>query len=195
MSHYKPHLQKIQYQWLITSLLLIVMVVTRSNYLSHIYDASWAIFFLVGFYYRSYIGLPIILLVAIGIDFAVISARGGHQDYYLTPSYLFVIPAYFTLWFAGRKLAHNYSENLKGLFNFIGLAVISIVACNLISSGGFYWMSTNVIELSLSEIFYRTIEFIPGHLQSTMIYLIAAALIHSIYIYARNLTLSQKPSF
>lgn len=165
-------------QWLVGLLLLAIMLVTRAGYVPHIQDASWAAFFLMGFYLRSIIGLPILILSAIAIDFAMIAAQGGHQDYYLTPSYLFIIPAYSALWFAGRFVANKYSENIKGLLTFIVAAVLGIIACDLISSGGFYWLSSSQIELSRSEFFARTIEFLPVSLKVTMLYLSVAAVCH-----------------
>ena len=191
-STYKPQLQSNNIQWLIAVFLLAIMIVTRGGYVSHIQDASWAIFFLVGFYLRNYIGLPILILSAVAIDFAMIAARGGHQDFYLTPSYLFIVPAYSALWFAGRYVANKYSESLKGLLTFVGAAVIGIVACDLISSGGFYWMSASIVELSMAEFLSRLIEFMPLYLKSTILYLSIAAVIHMAFVQARSFGSSEQ---
>jgi len=191
-SSYKPHQQSNTMQWLIAAFLLAILLLTRGGYVAHIQDASWAVFFLVGFYLRNYLGLPILMLSAIAIDFAVIAARGGHQDYYLAPSYLFIVPAYSALWFAGRFVANKYSESLKGLMTFVGAAVVGIVACDLISSGGFYWMSASVMELSIKEFLSRTIEFMPIYLKSTMLYLSIAAVTHVAFVQARKFTSSEQ---
>jgi len=191
-SSYKPHQQSNTTQWLIAAFLLVVMLLTRGGYVAHVQDASWAVFFLVGFYLRNYIGLPILMLSAIAIDFAVIAARGGHQDFYLTPSYLFIIPAYSALWFAGRYVANKYSESLKGLFNFVGAAVVGIVACDLISSAGFYWMSAPMVELSMSEFVSRMVEFTPISLKSTMLLLSIAAVTHLAFVQARKFASSEQ---
>ena len=191
-NSYKPHQQSNNKQWLIAALLLAILVLTRGGFVAHIQDASWAVFFLVGFYLRNYLGLPILMLSAIAIDFAVIAARGGHQDYYLTPSYLFIIPAYSALWFAGRYVANKYSESLKGLLTFVAAAVVGIVACDLISSAGFYWMSAPVGELSISDFISRIVEFTPLSLKSTMLYLSIAAVTHMAFIQARKFTSSEQ---
>jgi len=191
-NSYKPHQQTKYTQWLIAGLLLAILVFTRGGFVSHIQDASWAVFFLVGFYLRNFLGLPLLMLSAIAIDFAVIAARGGHQDYYLTPSYLFVIPAYSALWFGGRYVAKKYSENLKGLMIFIAVALISIVACDLISSGGFYWMSTSQVELSMSDFVSHIISYLPSTLKTTLFYLSAAALIHMTVIQARKFAVTEQ---
>ncbi|MGK0270114.1 MAG: hypothetical protein ACI88H_000749 [Cocleimonas sp.] len=192
INKYLPHQQSKNVQWLIVLILLIVMTVTRSGYVPHLQDASWAIFFLIGFYCRSYLGFSVIILTAIAVDFAMIAARGGHQDYYLTPSYLFIIPAYGALWFSGRYLASKYSESFKGLITFLGLAIIGIVACDLISSGGFYWMSAPEVEVSISEFTNRFMEFMPLYLKSTMLYLSVAAAIHMAFRHTLKSTNTQQ---
>ena len=191
-STYKPQQQSNKSQWLIAVFLLTIMVLTRGGFVAHIQDASWAVFILIGFYLRSYMGLPILMLSAIVIDFAVIAARGGHQDYYLTPSYLFIIPAYSALWFSGRYIANNYSESLKGLFTFVGAAVVGIVACDLISSAGFYWMSAPMVELSMSDFIGRIAEFTPLSLKSTTLFLSVAAVTHLAFVEARKFTSSEQ---
>ena len=183
---YNPKAQSNTKQWLIAAFLLVIMVFTRGGFVAHAQDASWAVIFLVGFYLRNYLGLPILILAAIGIDFAMIAAQGGHQDFYLTPSYLFIIPAYSALWFAGRFVASKYSESLKGLFTFIAAAILGTVACDLISSGGFYWMSDAMAGLGLSESISRVFQFTLVSLQSTMLYLGIAALTHMAFVQARK---------
>ena len=187
-STYLPKQLAQKKQWLIFVGLIALMLMTRSGLVSHIHDASWAVLFLVGFYLRHYLGLPLVILTAIGIDFAVIAARGGHQDYYLTPSYLFVIPAYSVLWFAGRAAANNYSETIKGFVTFICIAVIGIVACDLLSSGGFYLMSASIQGLSIGELVSRISQFTLISLQTTLLYLACAAIVHFVCIQAYKIT-------
>ena len=144
-------------------------------------DATWAILFLIGFYLKSIWGFVLITIIAIAIDFTQIAARGGHQDFFLAPSYLFIIPAYFVLWLAGRYLSNHYSENFKGLLFFCLSVFISVVFCHLIASGGYYWMSLNVIELSTKEFISRTFDYLPLALKITFSYLSFTAIIHLIF--------------
>ena len=191
-NSYHPQQQSNNKQWLIAAFLLVIMFLTRGGLVAHVQDASWAIIFLVGFYLRNYLGLPLVMLSAIAIDFAVIAARGGHQDYYLTPSYLFIIPAYSVLWFAGRLVANKYSESLKGLLFFIAAAVVGTVICDVISSGGFYWMSSSVVNLSTAEFTSRIIEFLPLSLKTTLFYLSIAAVTHMAFIQAAKFSHSEQ---
>lgn len=189
-SSYKPQQQSNTIQWLIAAFLLAILLLTRGGLVNHAQDASWAIIFLVGFYLRNYLGLPMLILSTIAIDFAVIAARGGHQDYYLTPSYLFIIPAYSALWLAGRYVASKYSESLTGLLTLIGSAVVGIILCDLISSAGFYWMSAPMVELSTAEFLSRIVAFMPLSLKSTLLYLAIAAVAHMAFLQVRKFSSS-----
>lgn len=179
-------------QWLIAGFLFAVLLFTRAGFVPHAQDASWAVFFLVGFYLRSYLGLPALLLSAMVLDFGQIAAQGGHQDYYLAPSYLFIIPAYSTLWFAGRFFANKYSENIKGLLTFIASAVVGIIACDLISHGGFYWMSSIQVEVSMSDFISRSMDYMPISLKVNMLYLSLAAMTHLAFVQASKFSNTQK---
>jgi len=81
-------------QYIIGAVLLALMIITRSNISAHLQDASWAIFFLVGFYLRDSslvrLGFPVFFLAAFAIDLAVIDAVGG-VHYCFTPAYPFLI--------------------------------------------------------------------------------------------------------
>ncbi len=177
-SRYNPNKLHIYKQWLITGILLFLMTISRTAWFPYLQDTSWAVFFLIGFYLRSFLGLPLIIISAMVIDFVQIAARGGHQDYFLSPSYFYIIPAYAALWFAGRFFAAKYSENVTGFLIFICSAILGIVICQLISSGGYYWISKNFIELSFNELVIRTLEYLPLALKINLFYLIIAAVIH-----------------
>ncbi len=165
-------------QWLVGGILLFIMIVTRSHiWLSHIQDASWAVFFLLGFYVRSVLGFPVFWLVAFAVDLLVIESKGG-ESFCFTASYPFLIPAYASLWFAGRWFAGHYSESLRGLAYFVVAAVVGTFACDVISSGGFYWFSGRFADVNMTEFAGRLARYMPMFMQTTMIYLAIAALIH-----------------
>ena len=173
--------------WLIAGLLLLILVVTRAHYFTHIQDASWAIFFLLGFYVRKVIGFPIFWLVAFAVDLITIEAKGG-QSYCFTVSYPFLIPAYASLWFAGRWFAGHYSEDLKGFAYFVIAAVVGLTVCDIISSGGFYWFSGRFENVNFSEFAGRIARFLPMFMKTTVIYLAAAAVVHLVVKYATKVT-------
>jgi hypothetical protein len=174
-------------QWLIAGLLLLVMLLTRSHFISHIQDASWAIFFMLGFYLRSYLAFPVFWLAAFAIDLVVINVTGS-GNFCFTLSYPFLIPAYAAMWFAGRWLAGHYHENWHGVINLISAAILGTIVCQLLSSGGFYGFSGRFAEPSLSVFITREMKFLPMYLQTTLFYLSIATVIHLAVIQAGKFT-------
>ena len=62
---------------IVLSLLALLMLATRSHVFSHftpVPDASWAVFFIGGFYLRGWgrWAFPLLMVLAVGIDWAVI---------------------------------------------------------------------------------------------------------------------------
>ena len=172
--------------WLVAGILLLILIVTRAHFITHIQDASWAIFFMLGFYVRNVLGFQIFWLVAFAVDLISIEAKGG-ESYCFTVSYPFLIPAYASLWFAGRWFAGNYSENLKGFAYFVVAALVGITVCDIISSGGFYWFSGRFTDTNFSEFAGRIAQFLPMFMKTTVIYLAIAAVVHIIVIQAGKL--------
>jgi len=180
-------------QWLIAGLLLFTMLLTRSHLISHIQDASWAVFFLVGFYLRNYLAFPLFWLAAFALDLTVIKATGS-GNFCFSLSYPFLIPAYAAMWFAGRWLVNHYSEDWYGAIRLIGAAILGIVVCQLISSGGFYWFSERFAEPSFSVFITREAKFLPMYLQSTLLYLSIATVIHLAVIQSGKFMHRSRPS-
>jgi hypothetical protein len=175
-----------QQQWIVGGVLLLTMLVTRSHiWVAHIQDASWAIFFLLGFYLRHHLTLPLFLAAAFAIDLLVIeSGTVAGQSFCFTISYPFLLPAYASLWFAGRWFARHYSEDLRGAAYLVAAAVVGVVVCDLISSGGFYWFSGRFADLSMAEFLQRQATYTPIFMKTTMVYLGIAAVIHMAFIQA-----------
>ena len=172
--------------WLVAGLLLAALILTRSHFITHFQDATWAIFFMLGFYVRKAIGFPIFWLVTFAVDLLVIESKGG-ESFCFTVSYPFLIPAYASLWFAGRWFAGHYSENLRGLLYFVVAAVVGITVCDIISSGGFYWFSGRFENVNISEFAGRIARYLPMYMKTTLIYLAGAAVLHMIVIQAGKL--------
>lgn len=183
-------------QLLLGALLIIAMILTRGNITAHLQDASWAIFFLVGFYLRntsiSRYAFPVFFLIAFVIDLVVIDAQGG-THYCFTPSYPFLIPAYASLWFAGRWFAGHYQDNFSSLVKFVSAVVLGAFACFLISNAGFYVFSGKFEVMSLAEYAGKVSKYLPGYLSTTSIYLGFSALVHLSILHGSKLV-SQEAS-
>ncbi len=177
-------------KYLIGGLLLLAMIVTRGNITAHLQDASWAIFFLVGFYLRGETcgryAFPLFFLAGFIIDLIVIDAQGG-THYCFTPSYPFLIPAYAAMWFAGRWFAGQYKENALGFIKFVGAAFVGTVACFLISNVGFYFFAGKFETMSIAEYAQAVSKYLPGYLSTTGLYLGFTALVHLAIVHGRKL--------
>ena len=132
--------------------LALVMGVTRfhPSLLHHaLWDASWGVFFLAGFWLRGQgrWAFPLLMAEAVLVDYLVISGQGIDfwSHYCVSPAYWFLLPAYGALWLGGSWLAkHPQGLNLRTL----GLAASTLLVaegiCYLISNGSFYWLSASV---------------------------------------------------
>ena len=72
--------------------LSVLMWLTRGNHSispTHLPDASWAVFFLVGFYFRDRLLLPLFLAQAVIVDYVAINMF-GMDNFCVTPAYLFL---------------------------------------------------------------------------------------------------------
>ena len=128
--------------------LAILMVATRFPGLAsnlHLQDASWAVFFVAGFYLRKSWrwAFPGLLAVAVAVDLVAIY----HYDvtnYCVTWAYWFLVPSYGALWLGGKSLPWHASFHLAGIVSLAASAMISITLCFLISNGSFYWLGGRV---------------------------------------------------
>jgi hypothetical protein len=162
----------------------IAMWATRGHHfasLSHLPDASWAIFFLVGFYLRRQIWLPAFLAQAALIDCLAIT-QDGVSNYCMTPAYIFLLPAYASLWLAGRWYAGRFKLDIPSMGRFIASATISAFACEVISSGSFYFLGGRFTDTSLAEFFTRLVKYFPSDLAVIALYLGCAALVHLLIV-------------
>lgn len=136
------------------AILAIVMVATRANlihlgtHIGSLPDASWAVFFIAGFYLRGSVrwAFPALMALAVGVDYAVISGQGLSfwSHYCVSPAYWFLVPSYAALWFGGAWLRQRY-DGLHA--RELGLLLVSAVAaasvCYLVSNGSYYWLSNH----------------------------------------------------
>jgi hypothetical protein len=164
----------------IAIVLAIVMLATRGHHvatLTHLPDASWAIFFMLGFYVRNRILLPAFLALAALIDYVSITWFGTN-GFCVTAAYAFLLLAYSAMWFGGSWYASRHSSRTSSLALVAAAAVVSTAVCELISSGSFYFLGGRFADTSLSVFASRLLQFFPSDLASTMMYLGLGVLIH-----------------
>jgi hypothetical protein len=172
---------------IIAPLLALVMLATRGHHdfsPLHLPDASWAVFFLLGLYLPQRWLFALFFLLAAGMDYVAIT-WGGVSSFCVTGAYLFLIPAYGALWFSGRIYRPQSNLSFGDLIPVALYALGGTLACELISSGGFYFFSGRFVDTSLAEFAGRLMTYLPGSLKNQALYLGLAMLIHTMFSLVR----------
>lgn len=167
--------------------LAVVMAATRIHIslLHHaVWDASWAIFFLAGFWLRGAgrWAFPLLMIEAVVIDYLVINGQGIDfwSHYCVSVAYWFLIPSYLSLWLGGTWLA-KYQAGLQ--LQTLGMAIVAFLvswtACYLLSNGSFYWLSDSVpLPRSFAAWFANLGDWYLPFLQTTALYVGIGAVVH-----------------
>ena len=169
--------------------LALVMGVTRfhPSLLHHaLWDASWGVFFLAGFWLRGQgrWAFPLLLAEAVLADYLVISGQGIDfwSHYCVSPAYWFLAPSYGALWLGGSWLA----KRQQGLsLATLGLAVAALLVaeglCYLVSNGSFYWISASVpAPRSVAAWFANLGDWYLPFLTGTAAYVALGAVLHAL---------------
>jgi hypothetical protein len=157
--------------------LMAFMLATRFHHFGdalHLPDASWALFFLAGFY-LSPAWLLGLMLEAVAIDVAAVGWMGV-SGYCLTPAYAGLQVAHLVLWAGGRLCGRQVGGNAAGMAGMAAWATGATALAFIISNGAFYWFGGRVVETSLAQFVQTFVDYGPGFLASTLAYLAAAAL-------------------
>ncbi|MFC4765211.1 hypothetical protein [Dyella koreensis] len=171
--------------------LALVMAATRvhlSLFHHDVWDASWGIFFLAGFWLRGSVrwAFPLLMAEAVLVDYLVISNQGiNFWDHYcVSAAYWFLVPSYFSLWMGGSWLARQKAGlNLRSL----GLAAVAVVAsfavCYVISNGSFYWLSSSVPQpRSVAAWFSNLGDWYLFFLQTMALYVALGLVVHALVV-------------
>lgn len=167
---------------LIGGLLIALMVATRGHHfpsISHILPtAAWAVFFLGGVYLRSARSYALFLATAAAIDYVAIT-WGGVSDFCISPAYVALLHAYGSLWLAGRWYGRRQGALPATLLPLGAAIAVGGLACELISSGAFYFFSGRFAETSLLGFAERFVSYFPADLSALALWAGAAALTHA----------------
>jgi hypothetical protein len=171
----------------IFAILAMVMLATRVNHFAALPDASWAVFFVAGFYLRGSArwAFPLLMALAVLIDFFVITGQGIDfwSHYCVSIAYWFLVPAYLTLWFGGSVLRRMYRGlGVRELAMLAGLLVAAVSISYLISNGSYYSLSDTWMAGGKLRSFGGWIEnlgdwYLP-YLRSNAMYVGIAAVLH-----------------
>ncbi len=153
--------------------LSILMLITRGSHFSGMNalpEASWMIFMVAGTLLPAW-SFAWFMSLAVGID-AYAFTFGGVPGTCLSIAYGMLIPAYFSMWMAGRLSKPFFSSNLAGFAVFFGFAMVGTFVCELISSGSFYLLSGN-FEPTLAEFVSRELAYAPAAFSSSAYWAVA----------------------
>ncbi|WP_199098749.1 hypothetical protein [Dyella sp. ASV21] len=168
-----------------------VMAATRihlSVFNHDVWDASWGIFFLAGFWLRNSVrwAFPLLMAEAVLVDYLVISQQGvSFWDHYcVSAAYWFLIPSYFSLWLGGSWLARqSLGLNLRSLALAATAVLVSWAACYVISNGSFYWLSSSVPQpRSVGAWLANLGDWYAFFLETTVLYVGLGLVVHGLVV-------------
>ncbi|QAU24077.1 hypothetical protein EO087_08805 [Dyella sp. M7H15-1] len=182
--------------------LALVMAATRvhlSLFHHDIWDASWGLFFLAGFWLHGSARwiFPLLIAEAVLIDDIVITHMGIRfwDHYCVSLGYWFLIPAYGALWMGGSWLAKRQRGlTLSTLGMAIAVLLVSEAACYVISNGSFYWLSHHVpTPKSFAAWFANLGDWYLPFLQTTAVYAGLGAVLHVLAVQMAHASQHHRP--
>lgn len=177
----------------IVAALALLMAATRYHHFLPIPDASWALFFLGGFYLAgaSRWAFPLLMLEAALIDY-VTTQHLGVSDYCLTPAYAFLIPTHAALWFGGWWLQARQRFDWIGLGRFAGSAFVAVTLAYALSNGSFYWLGGRIAAPEWNGYLTQFFTWYPHYLSVTLGYLAIAGVLHLLLLRLRGAAVAQQ---
>lgn len=170
---------------LVLVLLAVLMAGTRADHFGPLPDASWAVFFVGGFALSNWSrwAFPLLMALAVAIDYAVITRSGASfwTHYCVSPAYWCLIPAYFSMWAGGMWLQRRgVGADLRSLGLLAASLVASVVACQLIAQGSFYWISSAVAEPTLAGWWQNYVTYLFPYMATSAKYVAIAAGVYAV---------------
>ncbi|MBA4503721.1 hypothetical protein [Marinobacterium marinum] len=163
--------------------LILLLALTRGQHFAsvdHLPSASWAVFFLAGVFMRPLWSFPLLFLEAVLLDLSYYDWNLA-ASHCITPAYGMLVPAYATLWYAGRRYARLHQDRLASLGPLLLILLAGAFVSNLFSSGGYYYLSGNFETTSLTGLWARIEQYLPGKLLPLLGYTGGAAVVYTLF--------------
>jgi len=168
--------------------LAILMALTRSDHFGSaltLPDASLAVFYLAGIFTGGLASFAVLLAEAALLDYVSIS-QFQVSNYCISPAYVFLIPTYAVMFFAGRWSTKYVELNASDLSRQFAYLFAAGSIAFLISNSSFYLLSGKFPEMSLIEYTGRVAKYYPDYMSSTLIYsfaiLLFTKLVRTVYL-------------
>ncbi len=152
--------------------LMALMAATRFHHFGDLQtppDASWAVFFLAGLFVPQSAFFALLFLEAVLIDLLA-TTYGGISDWCITPAYLFLVPTYGVLWFAGRRCRRHDLDRTAGLIRTLAVLTVAVGLAFAISNAAFYFLSGYFDHLPLRDYLRQVAGYFPPYLLTTSAY-------------------------
>ena len=159
-------------QWLPVPLMAL-MALTRFHHFGDAFslpDASLAVFFLAGLSFaRRWWLLGALLIEAAVIDYVAIT-HFNVSSFCVSAAYLFLIPTYAAMWFAGSFCTKFKDLNVSEMAVSIGALALATSTAFLISNGSFYLLSGRYPDLSWAQYISRVLQYYPSYTSAALCY-------------------------
>ncbi|MCX7087832.1 MAG: hypothetical protein NTV00_07245 [Methylococcales bacterium] len=132
-------------------------------------DASLAVFFMAGLWFGGLRFFSVLLLEAALIDYVAISHMGV-SDYCISPAYVFLIPTYAALFFAGRAATPFKTMRVRDLSLQLGLLVMASSVAFMISNSSFYVLSERFTDLNWMQYADRVAQYYVPYVSGALVY-------------------------
>ena len=150
--------------------LVLLMVLTRYSafHTWGLPSATLAVFFIAGIYLRQFI-FPVLLLATAGLT-DYFSIQAGTNDWCITPAYMFLIPTYLCLWFAGRQFDNLKICTVREGGHLTLLLLLSSTLAFIISTGSYHLLSGRFDEVPILEQAVNSMKYYPRYIGGAFFY-------------------------
>jgi len=182
-----------RHQFIIGFILIAIMAITRGHHfatLNHLPSASLALFFLAGLYLSGKWMFVVLLAEVALLDYLSMTFGGG-STFCASPAYALLLPAYGTLYLAGRWYKQQYQFNWSTLLPLSASLIIATAISKVFSSGGFYLFSGHYADQTLIEFGHRFIKYYPSSLSNLAFYIAIAMICHILVVSLTSTTTKQ----
>lgn len=155
-----------RFHWPLALGLALAMFVTRIGHFGEYGgppDASWAVFFLAGLWLREPRLFP--AFFALGWVADLVAFGLGTPTLCYSPAYLFLIPAYGLLWWAGHAVAAA-----GGGWRVAVAVPAAALGCFALANLGMYLLAPPAASTSLAAFAQAVAAWFPGYLLTMAVY-------------------------
>ncbi len=153
-------------------LLIALLGLTRFNHFGSAIvmpDASWAVFFMAGFLVQKKRVFSLLMLEAALIDYFAI--RQGVSGWCVSSAYVFLVPSYAALWFAGRCFNQQAKAlHWKTFSYFFAWMILGVTVAFFISNESFYRLSGKFNDLPWLDFYQHVSIYYWAYLMTTTCY-------------------------